>query len=221
MVNGNQMASRESAHNVTTAILANNASFGAFAPARGRSDSTSNSRDGARDHELTDAWFVDFYDEHFDSVYRYAGMLVRNTQVAEDVVSDAFLRAWEARHTCRNRKAALSWMLSITRNCAIDALRAQKKGTVELSAIPEPEDPGTDLSATEEVSVELRMRLEEAIRELPAEQQQVLFMRFYEKRSHDEVAQQLGKNASAVRVIQYRALGRLRKLMDGVEATNG
>jgi RNA polymerase sigma-70 factor, ECF subfamily len=203
---------------VTTAILANGASFGAFAPTRDRSHTN---REAARDRELEDAWFVDFYDENFDSVYRYAGMLVRNTQLAEDVVSDAFLRAWEARHTCRNRKAALSWILSITRNCAIDALRAQKKGTVELSAIPEPEDPGTDLSATEEVSAELRMRLEEAIRELPAEQQQVLFMRFYEKRSHDEVAQQLGKNASAVRVIQYRALGRLRKLMDGVEAANG
>lgn len=216
MVNG-QGGWQESALIVTTAILANSTSFGALAPTRDRSHQ--NSREGAREHE--DAWFVDFYDEHFESVYRYAGMLVRNTQLAEDVVSDAFLRAWEARHTCRNRKAALSWILSITRNCAIDALRAQKKGTVELSAIPEPEDPGIDLSAFEEVSVELRMRLEEAIRELPAEQQQVLFMRFYEKRSHEEVAQHLGKNASAVRVIQYRALGRLRKLMDGVEVTNG
>ena len=212
-------AGRESAHIVTAAVLANGASFGAFAPARERSNE--NVREGAKARELEDAWFVDFYDEHFDSVYRYAGMLVRNTQLAEDVVSDAFLRAWEARHTCRNRKAALSWILSITRNCAIDALRAQKKGTVELSAIPEPEDPGTDLSAFEEVSDELRMRLEEAIRELPPEQQQVLFMRFYEKRSHEDVANHLGKNASAVRVIQYRALGRLRKLMDGVEATNG
>jgi RNA polymerase sigma-70 factor, ECF subfamily len=212
-------------HNVTVATLAPNAPFASPAPSRDRSiengrQAVSNSREGVRDRGLDDAWFVDFYDEHFDSVYRYAGMLVRNTQLAEDVVSDAFLRAWEARHTCRNRDAALSWILSITRNCAIDALRAQKKGTVELSAIPEPEDPGPDLSP-QEPTLELRMRLEEAIRELPPEQQQVLFMRFYEKRSHDEVAQQLGKNASAVRVIQFRALGRLRKLMDGVEATNG
>jgi RNA polymerase sigma-70 factor, ECF subfamily len=167
-----------------------------------------------RDALLEVEWFAELYNQHFDGVFRYACMLTRDTATAEDVASDAFLRAWEARGSLRNPQAAVTWLLSITRNCAMDALRAQQKGTVDLSAIPEPMDPDPE-GPGPEASDELRLRLEEAIRELSPEQQQVLFLRFYERRSHEEVASRLGKNPNAIRVIQYRALGRLRKLLEG------
>src|SRR5256885_1357232 len=52
-----------------------------------------------------------------------------------------------------------------------------------------------------------------AVRHLTTEQQEVLVLRFVENRSSREVAKLLGKNEGAIRALQFRALGRLRKLM--------
>jgi RNA polymerase sigma-70 factor (ECF subfamily) len=52
-----------------------------------------------------------------------------------------------------------------------------------------------------------------AVQHLTTEQQEVLVLRFVENRSSREVAKMLGKNEGAIRALQFRALGRLRKLM--------
>jgi RNA polymerase sigma-70 factor (ECF subfamily) len=52
-----------------------------------------------------------------------------------------------------------------------------------------------------------------AVRHLTSEQQEVLVLRFVENRSSREVAKMLGKNEGAIRALQFRALGRLRKLL--------
>ena len=56
-------------------------------------------------------------------------------------------------------------------------------------------------------------RVRAAILRLPAEQQQVIQLRFLENWSHEEVAQVLGKSADATRSMQYRAIGSLRNIL--------
>ena len=56
--------------------------------------------------------------------------------------------------------------------------------------------------------------VQDAIRLLTPEQQQVVFLRFFEGLPHESVAAQMGRNPNAVRAIQFRALGRLRKLLE-------
>jgi RNA polymerase sigma-70 factor (ECF subfamily) len=53
-----------------------------------------------------------------------------------------------------------------------------------------------------------------ALDQLTEEQKQVIFLRFYEELSHDKVAARLGRSANAVRAVQFRALARLRKLLE-------
>ena len=48
---------------------------------------------------------------------------------------------------------------------------------------------------------------------LTAEQQQVLFLRFFEGLPHEAIAERLGRQANAVRALQFRALNRLRTLL--------
>jgi len=52
-----------------------------------------------------------------------------------------------------------------------------------------------------------------AVKHLTTEQQEVLVLRFIENMSSRQVAQVLGKNEGAIRALQFRALGRLRKLL--------
>jgi RNA polymerase sigma-70 factor (ECF subfamily) len=52
-----------------------------------------------------------------------------------------------------------------------------------------------------------------ALLRLPAEQQQVIELRFLEDWSHEEVAAQLGKSNEATRALQHRAVDALRRML--------
>ncbi len=59
--------------------------------------------------------------------------------------------------------------------------------------------------------------LQEAVRQLPDEQREVIVLRFIEQMPHADVALHLGKSAATVRVIQHRALQALRRLLEQEE----
>lgn len=159
------------------------------------------------------AWFSRLYETTIDSVYRYACVLVRDADRAEDVAADVYLRAWRGRDGLRDDQSAVQWLLSITHNSAMSMLRADRE-VAGIDGLEETEDlsadPSQGLWAQYETS-----RVHDAIRRLTPEQQQVVFLRFFEGLPHEEVARRLESNANAIRAIQFRALGRLRKLLQG------
>lgn len=156
-------------------------------------------------------WFSGLYEVSVDTVYRYAYVLVRSADRAEDVTADVFLKAWRNRHTLRSDQSAHAWLMTIARNSAMSLLRASRE-SVDIDAIGEPADEAAD--PCDELVAESDMtRLQDALRVLTSEQQQVVFLRFFEGLSHEEVAKRLGSNANAVRATQFRALARLRKLL--------
>jgi len=63
----------------------------------------------------------------------------------------------------------------------------------------------------------LRDQVRAALLRLPAEQQQVIQLRFLEDWSHEEVAAQLGKSVEATRAMQHRAMTTLRRMLLEVE----
>jgi RNA polymerase sigma-70 factor (ECF subfamily) len=157
------------------------------------------------------AWFSALYERSIDSVYRYAHVLVRDQQRAEDVAADVFLKAWRSRHSLRDEVSALSWLLTITHNSAMSVVRSQRE-VAGLDALIETRDESADPSSEMFAEFEAA-RIREAIARLTPEQQQVVFLRFFEGLPHDEVARRLGSNPNAVRATQFRALSRLRKLL--------
>lgn len=161
-----------------------------------------------------EAWFAEVYEQTFESVFRYSCVLTRDSHLAEDVMAEAFLRVWRARDKYRGDGALLSWILTITRNCALTALGARKQ-EVDLALIDEPEDHAAAWDSSDGASTEA---LQNALSELTAEQQQVIFLRFFKELPHEAVAIALDRNPAAVRAIQFRALQRMRKLMEASHA---
>ena len=169
-------------------------------------------RTTAKDAVVRDTeWFSNLYEASIDSVYRYAHVLVKDPDRAEDVAADVFFRAWRGRHGLRDDATALSWLLTITHNSAMSMLRASRE-TSDIDAVAEPQDENADPS-TEVFAAFEADRVREAITKLTPEQQQVVFLRFFDALSHEEVAQRLDSNSNAVRATQFRALARLRKLL--------
>lgn len=159
-------------------------------------------------------WLEQLYNDHCDLVYRYAHALVNEGTTAEDIVAEVFLRAWRYRHALRDDGRSAAWLLAITRRVAIDAFRrtaryGQSESPLEdrpelaapVTADP-PEDEGCIWSA---------------FRKLTRGQQQVLYLRFVEERSHEEVLRMLGRSPGAIRAVQFRALARMRRLLEGCD----
>lgn len=159
------------------------------------------------------AWFSALYEQSIDSVYRYAHVLLRDADRAEDAAAEVFLKAWRGRNGLRDDSVALSWLLTITHNSAMSMLRANREVS-DLDALEQAEDERADPSAELFAEIEAS-RVQDAIRQLTPEQQQVVMLRFFEGLPHDEVARRLASNANAVRAIQFRALARLRKILQG------
>ena len=87
---------------------------------------------------LDERTFGSLYAETFDTLFRYACALTGDQSLAEDVVADAYLRAWEQRRTFRQRGTVTSWLLSITHNTAISALIEFNNELVSLQVLPAP-----------------------------------------------------------------------------------
>jgi len=158
------------------------------------------------------AAFAELYDQHVDAVYRYVLYRVREPSDAEDVTSDVFTRAFANIHRYRwQGKSFLAWLYTIARNAVTDR-RRRARPTVDLdNAFGIAEDGPT--AHDHAVRGEQVDALRGAVKHLTVEQQEVLLMRFVENMSSRQVAQALGKNEGAVRALQFRALGRLRKLL--------
>jgi RNA polymerase sigma factor (sigma-70 family) len=130
---------------------------------------------------------------HLDAAHRLARWLCRSPGEADDVVQEAFLRAFRAFETLRSPDAR-AWLLAIVRNCHLSALAAQRRRpseplTEELEEQSQSAtaDPSPD---PERASIEHdeRRSLERLIAALPAEHREVLLLRELEDLSYREIA---------------------------------
>jgi RNA polymerase sigma-70 factor (ECF subfamily) len=158
------------------------------------------------------AAFAELYDTHVDSVYRYLLYRVREPADAEDLTSEVFTRAFANIHRYRwQGKSFLAWLYTIARNAVTDR-RRRERPTLDLdNAYGVAEDGPT--AHDRAVHGEQVDALRGAVKHLTTEQQEVLVLRFVENMSSRDVAKILGKNEGAIRALQFRALGRLRKLL--------
>ena len=156
--------------------------------------------------------FAELYNEYVDRVYRYLLYRVREPSDAEDLASEVFTRAFANIQRYRwQGKSLLAWLYTIARNAVTDRAR-RARPTVDIAdALALADQAPTAHEHVEENDRAAALRA--AMSRLTADQQEVLLLRFMEDYSSQEVAKVLGKNEGAIRALQFRGLGRLRKLL--------
>jgi RNA polymerase sigma-70 factor (ECF subfamily) len=159
--------------------------------------------------------FGDLYTLHLNAIYRYIYYRIGDVQEAEDLTEQVFLKAWEALPGYQQKgKPFTSWLYRIAHNIVIDHHRQRKKHTLSVERLQTNELDKDQKSALQTViESEEAMVLATALSQLTDEQQQVIVLRFVERFSHKEIAQVIDKNEGACRMIQYRALTKLQKII--------
>ncbi len=165
------------------------------------------------------ASFGKLYDRYAERIYRFIFLKTGHKSDAEDLLHEVFLSGWRTVHTYELRGGIpfTSWLYRIAGNRIIDWYRAQKHG-VSLDEMTERNTLPVELASTSHTAlldaldrgfeIETVMK---GIRGLGDVEQTVVLMRYVEDLSPEEVGHAIGKTAGAVRLIQHRALAKLKK----------
>lgn len=148
--------------------------------------------------------FPSLYRDHAPDVFRFAFFLSGNRALAEDIVSETFLRVWVARERVEIRTVR-AYLLAIARNLYLQGLRRGKRSAVLHDTLP---DPGRRADEARESRDELERVLLQ-LQKLPEVDRSALLMRAEENLSYDEIAAALGLSPAAARVRVHRARAKL------------
>ncbi len=159
----------------------------------------------------TDA-FGRLYDHFFPQVYRYTAFRCPE-EIAEDLVADIFVKAWEKLHTYKPQQGVPfgAWLFRVARHTVIDAYRTQRG----FAEVPEElVDPDTWNRADSQIRREdLQRMVNIALDKLPRRYREILLLSYMADLPHGEIARVLRIREGTVRVLKFRALRRLEQLL--------
>jgi RNA polymerase sigma factor (sigma-70 family) len=166
--------------------------------------------------------FAELYERHFRGLYDFAARVLRDRELAGDVVQSTFAKAWES--LLRSRRApghVKPWLYAIAHNCAIDELRRGKRLVVQAERQEGAGEGGGEVFAEPDTSRladpvevlrdrELAELVWSAAEALPLQDYALLDLHVRRGLSAEELAEELGIAKGAL----YTRLSRLR---DGFE----
>jgi RNA polymerase sigma-70 factor, ECF subfamily len=180
-----------------------------------RMDATESAAVLARARQGDSEAFRALVERHSRTVFRLAFRMTGNEQDAEDVVQEAFLRAYRQLGRFESRANFGTWLYRIVANCSVDLMRskqARHDQTRSESLDEAIEMPATDSPTPERLaqSAEIQRRVQAALGELSPLERAAFTLRHYEGRSIDEIGHALGLGTSAAKHSVFRAVKKLR-----------
>ena len=154
--------------------------------------------------------FSRLYDFYFPQVYRYCAFRAP-AEVAEDLVAEVFVKAWEKLHTYKVQKDIPfgAWLFRVARYTVIDAYRTSRTWEDLDETL---EDPDT-LNAADGMlhQKEVVRIVRKALNALPRRYRDVLVLHYIAGLPSDEVARVLRLSQGASRILKFRALKKLEQ----------
>lgn len=152
-----------------------------------------------------------FYDAYLDKIYRYIYFKVEQEDV-EDLTEMAFLKVWDNIALYKKGTAPFtSWVFRIVHNMIVDYYRLKRRVLDLSDETPDESVYSNPKELTENNITQAHVRL--ALNKVRPLYQQILVMKFITGLSNEEIASVLGRRCSAVRVLQFRALKALKKVL--------
>jgi len=167
--------------------------------------------DAKRDPEK----FVVLYDKYFDQIYRYVSRRVNDRDMAHDLVSQTFYDALSHIQSFEWRGYPFSsWLYKIAHNNVLKWYRQnQKMRVVELDEFGPIRDNAVDLHR-DIVQQEEENEIKKVIDQLEHEEREIIRLKYFEEVSNIEIAEIMGLSANHIGVKIYRALKKLKQLLN-------
>ena len=145
---------------------------------------------------------------HARPALKLAFMLVQDTNIAQEIVQEAFTNLWASSRTPAVESEFRRFLYRTLANLARDHHRKRKR----LLALPIPNQRlANPLDEVERRSGGETMKT--ALRALPLRERQAVYLRYFEDQSYSETARLMGAPQVTVRVLIHRGLGKLRHIL--------
>ncbi len=161
--------------------------------------------------------FAALYEASKSKLFGVALRIVRERQIAEEVLQDSFVKIWHhAADYATAKSAPLTWMSAIVRNRSLDIVRrpnmeiADDEDYFAVNMPDEAPAPPDQLAAKRDEA-----QIERCMKHLEDEQHKAIAMAFFQGLSHTEVAGKLGKPLGTVKTHIRRGLLKLKDCLDG------
>lgn len=161
------------------------------------------------------------------SIGTFLYQLVRDREVAADLMQETFFKAWKNLRRFDRRKSFKTWLFTIARNTALDFFK--KKKELPFATARGDDDDDMPLDIVDETALppailerkDIARELEEKLSEIPAGYRSVLLLHFREDFSLMEIAEMSGESYNTTKSRYFRAVRMLRKafLEDGAPET--
>lgn len=162
------------------------------------------------------------FDSHYDRVYRYIRFKVGQEQDAEDLAQEVFLRMYQALERYQYRGVPFrAFLMQVAANLVNDFYRKRGSGVRTASL----ESNEIDVAGTDDPveTVLIQASLAEvvgAMGSLTDLEREVIQLRYAAELSIAETAAVTGKNENNIKQLTFKALGKLRKALNQVDAGN-
>lgn len=167
--------------------------------------------------------FLELYDQHYAGVYRFLRVKLPNDQIAQDIVSEAFVKCWNAilKNPDNYPDNDKAYLYRIAYNTLKDHYRTKNRevqvGEDDIIGYLDKKDqadsPAFDVANEMDTSVEVK-KIYEALKEMSEDAAELITLRYIEDMGNKEIAKILGKSEGAVRTGLSRAMKELREKLE-------
>lgn len=158
--------------------------------------------------------FTALYGEFYELLNNYGRKFTQDADLIQDVVHDLFVRLWITRTRLATPASVKNYLYKALRSTLFRKIQSLSKfveldndqGSFTVNFIPDP--------SFRQEEQELRNQVIALVNTLPARQQEIIFLRFYEGMSYEEISVIMDINMSSTYKLLYKALDNLQKVSD-------
>ena len=168
--------------------------------------------------------FAKLYDKYYSQIFGYILKRAVDFEIAQDITSETFFKALKNLWKFRWKNISISsWLYRIANNEIANYFRKNKKYSISLDRLKEKgaepialHNPETEVLKAQEKLKKHQdfLRIQEKITQLPIKYQEVIILKFFEKKKIKEISEILGKKEGTVKSLLSRGLGKLRNLIE-------
>jgi RNA polymerase sigma-70 factor (ECF subfamily) len=169
------------------------------------------------------AAITQIYQAYLEPIYQFTRFRVGNAQIAEDITGSVFLKFIDGLDRGKGpRRNLRAWLFRVARSEIADHYGTRDRElpmeTVETSFDERRQSPGPETELLQSLASE---EIRTALQQMRPEYQEVVLLRFDQQLSLQETADVMGRNINTVKTLQYRAINRMRELIQQRQLMGG
>ena len=150
--------------------------------------------------------------EHAEVIYRVAFSVVRDQHLAEDIVQETIIKAWQGLDGWRGEGSLRGWVLSIAHNTAVSYLRRMRDSSIEPDQLPDLVSRD-DVERESDARADLE-RLRAALAQLDDLSRSIVIMRDLDGLTYQQIAEALDVPLATVKTRLLRARRELQRVVE-------